>query len=61
MPRLWSMTPTRSRVDQAKTSLLQVRQERSFSSSRYVRSSLVITVCLKVVESRGTVFIPSLL
>jgi hypothetical protein len=65
MPRLCSMmerlTPTRSRADQAKTSLLRVRQERSFSSSRDVRSSLIMTVCFGVAELRGTVFVPSLL
>jgi hypothetical protein len=65
MPRLCLMmerlTPTRSRVDQAKKSLLRVRQERSFSSSRDVRSSLIMTVCFRVAESRGTLFVPSLL
>jgi hypothetical protein len=65
MSRLCSMmerlTLTRSRVNQAKTSLLRVRQERSFSSSRDVRSSLIMTVCFGVAESRGTVFVPSLL
>jgi hypothetical protein len=33
----------------------------SFSSSREVRSSLMMTVCLGVAGSRGTVFVPSLL
>jgi hypothetical protein len=65
MPRPCSMTvqltPTRSRVDQAKTSLFLVRQEMSFSSSCEVRSSLITTVCLGVAGSRGTVFVPSLL
>jgi hypothetical protein len=65
MPRLCSMmerlTPTRSRVDQAKISLLRKRQERSFSSCRDVRSSLIIIVCFGVAGSRGTAFIPSLL
>jgi hypothetical protein len=65
MPRLCSMierlTPTRSRADQAKTSLFWERQERSFSSSHEVRSSLIITVCLGVAGSRGTAFVPSLL
>jgi hypothetical protein len=65
MPRLCSMTarltPTRSRADQAKTSLFLERQEMSFSSSCEVRSSLITTVCLVVAGSRGTVFVPSLL
>jgi hypothetical protein len=65
MPRLCSMmerlTPTRSSADQAKTSLFQERQERSFSSSREVRPSLIITVCFGVARSRGTAFVPSLL
>jgi hypothetical protein len=65
MPRLCSMmerlTPTRSRADQVKTSLLQERQEMSFSSSHDVRSSLIMTVCFGVAESRGTAFVPSLL
>jgi hypothetical protein len=65
MPRLCSMmerlTPTRSRANQAKTSLLWERQERSFSSSRDVRSSLIIIVCFGVAVSRGTAFILSLL
>jgi hypothetical protein len=65
MPRLCSMmerlTPTRSRVDQAKTSLLQLIQEMSFSSSRDVRSLMIMTVCFGVAESMGTIFVPSLL
>jgi hypothetical protein len=65
MPRLCSMTvrltPTRSRADQAKTSLFLERQEMSFSSSCEVRSSLMMNVCLGVARSRGTVFVPSLL
>jgi hypothetical protein len=65
MPRLCSMmerlTPTRSRANQAKTSLLRERQEMSFSSSCEVRSSLIVTVCLDVAGSRGTAFVPSLL
>jgi hypothetical protein len=65
MPRLCSMmdrlTPTRPRADQAKTSLFRERQDRSFSLSREVRSSLIITVCLGVAGSRGTAFVPSLL
>jgi hypothetical protein len=55
------LTPTRSRADQAKTSLFLERQEMSFSSSCEVRSSLMMTICLGVVRSRGTVFVPSLL
>jgi hypothetical protein len=55
------LTPTRSRADQAKTSLFRERQEMSFSSSREVRSSLITTVCLGVARSRGTAFVPSLL
>jgi hypothetical protein len=65
MPRLCSMTvrltPTRSRVDQAKTSLFLERQEMSFSSSCEVRSLLMTTVCLGIAGSRGTVFVLSLL
>jgi hypothetical protein len=65
MPRLCSMivrlTPTRSRADQAKTSLFLERQEMSLSSSCEVRSSLMMTVCLGVAWSRGIVFVPSLL
>jgi hypothetical protein len=65
MPRLCSMTvrltPTRSREDQVKTSLFLERQEMSFSSYCEVRSSLITTVCLGVVRSRGTVFVLSLL
>jgi hypothetical protein len=65
MPRLCSMTmrltSTRSRADQAKTSLFLERLEMSFSSSCEVRSSLITTVCLGVAGSRGTVFVPSLL
>jgi hypothetical protein len=65
MPRLCSMivrlTPTRSRVDQAKMSLFLERQEMSLSLSCEVRSSLMMTVCLGVAWSRGTVFVPSLL
>jgi hypothetical protein len=55
------LTLTRSRADQAKTSLFWERQERSFSSSREVRSLLINTVCLGVAGSRGTAFVPSLL
>jgi hypothetical protein len=65
MPRPCSMTvqltPTRSRADKVKTSLLWERQVMSFSSSREVRSSLITTVCLGIAESRGTIFVPSLL
>jgi hypothetical protein len=65
MPKLCSiimrLTPTRSRADHAKTSLLRLRQERSLSSSSGKRSSLTITICLGVMGSRGTVLIPSLL
>jgi hypothetical protein len=65
IPKLCSMierlTPTRSRADQAKTSLFLDRQERSLSSSCEVRSSLMMTVCLGVAWSRGTVLVPSLL
>jgi hypothetical protein len=65
MPRSCSMmerlTPTRLRADQAKTSLFRERHEMCFSSSREVRSSLIITVCLGVAGSRGTTFVPSLL
>jgi hypothetical protein len=65
MPRLSSMmeglTPTKSSADQAKTSLLWERQERSFSSSHDVRSALIITVCFGIAGSRGTAFVPSLL
>jgi hypothetical protein len=65
MPRLCSMTvgltPTRSRADQAKTSLFLERQKMSFSSSCEVRSSLITIVCLGVAESRETVFVPLLL
>jgi hypothetical protein len=65
MPRSCSMmvrlTPTRSRADQAKTFLFRERQEMSFSSSRKVRSSLIMTVCLGVAGSRGIAFVPSLL
>jgi hypothetical protein len=55
------LTLTRSRADQAKTSLFLERQEMIFSSSCEVRSSLITTVCLGVAGSRGTVFVPSLL
>jgi hypothetical protein len=55
------LTPTRSRADQAKTSLFLERQEMSFSSSCEVRSSLIMTVYLGVAGSRGTVFVPLLL
>jgi hypothetical protein len=52
MPKLSSimerLTPTRSRADQAKTSLFLERQEMSLSSSCEVRSSLMMTVCLGV-------------
>ena len=52
IPKLCSMmdrlTPTRSRADQAKTSLFLDKQQRSFSSSCEVRSSLIVTVCLGV-------------
>jgi hypothetical protein len=65
MPRPCSMTVrltlTRSRADQAKTSLFLERQEMSFSSSYEVRSSLITTVCLGIAGSRGTAFVPSLL
>jgi hypothetical protein len=65
MSRLCSMivrvTPTRSKADHAKTSLLQLRQERRLASSLGRRSSLIKTVCLGVVGSRGTVLVPSLL
>jgi hypothetical protein len=65
MPRLCSMivrqTTTKSRADQAKTSLFLERQEMSLSSSCEVRSSLMMTVCFGVAWSRGTVFVPSLL
>jgi hypothetical protein len=55
------LTPTRSRADHAKMSLLRLRQERSLSSSTAKRSSLIKIVCLGVAESRGTVFTPLLL
>jgi hypothetical protein len=42
------LTPTRSKVDQAKTSLFRERQEMSFSSSHEVRSLLITIVCLGV-------------
>jgi hypothetical protein len=42
------LTPTKSRADQAKTSLFLDKQHRSFSSSCEVRSSLMVTVCLGV-------------
>jgi hypothetical protein len=65
MPRLCLMmkrlTPTRSRADQMKTSLLRERHDWSFSSSRDVRSSLIMTVCFGIAGSRGTAFVPSLL
>jgi hypothetical protein len=65
MPRLCSMivwlTPTRSKEDHAKTSLLRLRQERSLASSFGKRSSLIKTVCLGVAGSRGAVLVPSLL
>jgi hypothetical protein len=65
MPKVCSMmarlTPTRSRADQAKTSLLKLRHERSFPSSCDVRTSLIMTVCFGVAGSRGTIFGPSLL
>jgi hypothetical protein len=65
MPRLCSMivrlTPTRSKADHVKTSMLQLRQERSLASSFGRRSSLIKTVCLGVAWSRGTVLVPSLL
>jgi hypothetical protein len=65
MPRLCSMimqlTSTRSKADQAKTSLLWLRQERSLASLFGRRSSLIKTVCLGVARSRGTVLVPSLL
>jgi hypothetical protein len=52
IPKLCSMierlTSTRSRADQAKTSLFLDRQEMSLSSSCEARSSLVMTVCLGV-------------
>jgi hypothetical protein len=56
MPRLCSMivrlTPTRSKVDHAKTSLLRLRQERSLASSLGRMSSLIKTVCLGL-QGRG--------
>jgi hypothetical protein len=65
IPKLCSMmerlTPTRSRADQAKTSLFLDRQQRSLSSSCEVRSSLMVTVCLGVALSRGTVLVLPLL
>src|SRR6187455_3414933 len=65
IPKLCSimdrLTPTRSRADQAKTSLFLDKQQRSFSSSCEVRSSLMVTVWLGVAWSRGTVLVPSLL
>jgi hypothetical protein len=65
MPKLCSimawLTPTRLRADQAKTSLLRLRQERSFSLSRDVRSLLIVTICFGVAGSRGTIFILLLL
>jgi hypothetical protein len=57
MPRLYSMivrlTPSRSRADQARTSFLRLRQERSLYSSCGDRSSLIMTVCFGVAGSRG--------
>jgi hypothetical protein len=65
MPRLCSMmvwqTPTRSRADQVKTSLLLLRQERNHASSFGEMSSLIKTVCMGAVRSRGTILVPSLL
>jgi hypothetical protein len=62
IPKLCSimdrLTPTRSSADQAKTSLFLARQQRSLSSSCNVRSSLIVTVCLGVAWSRGTVLVP---
>jgi hypothetical protein len=55
------LTPTKSRVDQAKTSLFRERQEMSFSLSHEVRSLLIMTICLGVAGPRGTAFVPSLL
>jgi hypothetical protein len=50
MPRMClimvRLTPTRSRADQAKTSLLRLRQERSLATSCGERSSLIMMVCL---------------
>jgi hypothetical protein len=61
IPKLCSMmerlTPTRLRADQEKTSLFLDRQQRSLSSSCEVRSSLMVTVCLGVAWSRGTVVV----
>jgi hypothetical protein len=42
-------------------SLLRLRQEISLASLFGERSSLIKTVCLGVVRSRGTVLVPSLL
>jgi hypothetical protein len=65
MPLLCSMmvrlTPTRSRADQTKTSLLRLRQERSLASSFGERSSLIKTICLGVARSWGIVLVASLL
>jgi hypothetical protein len=65
MPRLCLMivhlTPTRSKAYHVKISLLRLRQERSLASSFGRRSSLIETICLGVVGSRGAVLVPSLL
>jgi hypothetical protein len=62
MPKLCLMmvrlTPTRSREDHAKTSLLRLRQERSLSSSAGKRSLLIRTICFGVSEYRGLFLLP---
>jgi hypothetical protein len=62
MPRMCSMmvwlTPTRSRVDQANTSLLQLRQERSLASSCGERSSLIMIVWLGLQGQGGPSLFP---
>jgi hypothetical protein len=62
MPKLYSMivwlTPTRSKADHAKTSLLWLRQERSLASSLGRRSSLIKTVCLGLRGRGGLPWFP---
>lgn len=48
------LTPTRSKVDQVKTSLLWFRRDSNLESSSMVRSSLIKTIWLGIDVSSGT-------
>jgi hypothetical protein len=55
------LTPTRSKADQAKTSLLQFKQDNGLDSSSMVRSSLIKIASFGIKVSKGNFLSSSLL